>query len=243
LNGDGIIGISGTVIEASGSTSLVAAGNNFYLNSNSSGSGPELKYAGAPVVAGQFGAVSPIGAEQTATGYQVAWKFTGADQYGVWYTDSSGNFDSNIGVVSGTSSTLKLLEPSFHQDLNNDGVIGIAANQTAAANTDPSRKETAPELVLVTIGGAGNDAFIFHPSSEVGTSVNSDSHDALEIGELSSMINQDLLQTILNDAHIGQSQLHLAVEWQDAVNNFANHESLNLINSHMALKTTDFIIQ
>ena len=73
-------------------------------------------------VAGQFGAWAPIGAEQTASGYEVAWKVTGADQYTVWNTDSSGNYISNvIGVVSGTSNALQSLEPSFHQDLNGDG--------------------------------------------------------------------------------------------------------------------------
>jgi len=87
LNGDGVIGVpavSGTVIEAFGSTSLVQVGTNFYLNGNSSGSGPELKYGGAAFVAGQAGAWTPIGAEQTATGYEVAWKVAGADQYSVW---------------------------------------------------------------------------------------------------------------------------------------------------------------
>ena len=69
---------------------------------------------------------APIGAEQTATGYEVAWKVTGADQYTVWNTDSSGNYISNIvGVVSGTSSALESLEPSFHQDFNGDGMIGL----------------------------------------------------------------------------------------------------------------------
>ena len=69
---------------------------------------------------------TPIGAEQTASGYEVAWKVTGADQYTVWNTDSSGNFISNtIGAVSGTSAALESLETSFHQDLNGDGVIGV----------------------------------------------------------------------------------------------------------------------
>ena len=68
---------------------------------------------------------APIGAEQTASGYEVAWKVPGADQYTVWNTDSSGNYVSNvIGVVSGTSAALESLETSFHQDLNGDGVIG-----------------------------------------------------------------------------------------------------------------------
>ena len=126
LNGDGQIGIPTTVIDALGSTSLIEVGNNFYLNGNSSGSGPELKYAGAAVVAGQFGGWTPIGVEQTATGYQVAWKVAGADQYTAWNTDSSGNYIANIfGAVSGTSSTLEALETSFQQDLNGDGQIGI----------------------------------------------------------------------------------------------------------------------
>src|SRR6266478_8292155 len=117
--------VTTTVIESFGSTSLVEVGNNFYLNSNSGGSGPELKYAGAAVVAGQFGAWAPIGAEQTATGYEVAWKVTGADQYTVWTTDNNGNDLSSNGLLSGTSTTLESLETSFHQDLNGDGVIGV----------------------------------------------------------------------------------------------------------------------
>src|SRR5260370_13699253 len=122
------------VSEASGSTSLVEVGNSFYLNSISSGSGPELKFSAAPVTAGQFGAWAPIGAEQTATGYEVAWKVTGADQYTVWNTDSSGNFTSYaIGTVSGSSSALESLETSFHQDLNGDGMIGVPATVIAAS--------------------------------------------------------------------------------------------------------------
>ena len=80
------------VIEANGSTSLVEVGTKFFLDSISTGSGPSLKYGGADVVAGQFGNWAPIGAEQTASGYEVAWKVTGADQYSVWTTDSSGNY-------------------------------------------------------------------------------------------------------------------------------------------------------
>ena len=52
-------------------------------------------------VAGQFGAWAPIGAEQTASGYEVAWKVTGADQYTVWNTDSSGNYLSVSALCRG----------------------------------------------------------------------------------------------------------------------------------------------
>ena len=103
LNGDGAIGVpvTGTVIESAGSTSLVAVSNHFFLDDISTGPGPSLKYGGTDVVAGQFGGWTPIGAEQTASGYQVAWKVPGADQYSVWTTDSNGNFISFSAALSG----------------------------------------------------------------------------------------------------------------------------------------------
>jgi hypothetical protein len=137
-----------TVIEAFGSTSLVQVGNNFYLNSISSGTGPELKYNGSAVTAGEFGSYAPIGAEQTATGYEVAWKVTGADQYSVWNIDSSGNYVSNAtgGDVSGSNLTLRSLETSFHQDLNGDGVIGTSV----PTSPTPATIEINPNLVTPT---------------------------------------------------------------------------------------------
>ena len=102
LNSDGVIGLPGTVIESLGSTSLAAIGNNFFLDSISTGTGPSLKYGGAAYAAGQFGAWAPIGTEQTASGYEIAWKMPGADLYTVWNTDSNGNYVSDtIGNVPG----------------------------------------------------------------------------------------------------------------------------------------------
>jgi serralysin len=44
----------------------------------------------------------------------------------VWTADANGNMLSNpTGVVSGSSATLQALEPSFSQDLNGDGMIGL----------------------------------------------------------------------------------------------------------------------
>src|SRR6202035_2383442 len=82
--------VTGTVIEAFGSTKLVQVGSNYFLDSISTGSGPELKYNGAAVTAGQFGAYAPIGVEQTSTGYEVAWHLVGTNTFSVWATDSSG---------------------------------------------------------------------------------------------------------------------------------------------------------
>ena len=128
LNGDGTIGAPPspvpTVIESFGSTSLAQSGSNYLLEPNG-GTAVKLSYGGAPVTAvRQFGSWTPIGAEQTATGYEVAWRVPGTDQYWVWSTDSNGNYVADTGIVSGMSAALESLEPSFQQDLNGDGTIG-----------------------------------------------------------------------------------------------------------------------
>ena len=114
-----------TTIESSGSTSLLTDGTNYFLQP-ANGPTVELSYNGAPVTVGQFDGWAPIAVEQTATGYEVALKLAGADQYGVWDTDSSGNYVSGpLSNVSGTSLALESIEASFDQDLNGDGIIGV----------------------------------------------------------------------------------------------------------------------
>ena len=79
LNGDGHIGLPSTVIELNGATDLTQDADHYFLY-NSLGSGPSLKLGGTDFVAGQFGAWTPIGAEKTASGYEVAWKNTSSGQ-------------------------------------------------------------------------------------------------------------------------------------------------------------------
>src|SRR6185436_10994272 len=94
LNGDGTIGLVTTRVEVSGSTALDIVGNSYFLNPVGGGTGPQLKYGG-PVTVGQYAGWTFIGAEQTASGYQVALKSTSGNQYTVWNTDSNGNVISN----------------------------------------------------------------------------------------------------------------------------------------------------
>ncbi|HSU06543.1 MAG TPA: hypothetical protein VLI93_13295, partial [Acetobacteraceae bacterium] len=114
-----------TTIEAYGSITLVQNGSNYFLDA-ADGSAVELSYGGAPIVAGQLGGWTPIGAEKTASGYEIALQLAGADQYAIWYLDNTGNYlSSPIGTVSGASSQLQSFEISFQQDLNGDGRIGL----------------------------------------------------------------------------------------------------------------------
>jgi serralysin len=143
-----------TVIESFGSTSLVKVGSNYYLDSISTGTGPELKFGSAAVVAGQFGNIAPIGAEQTGSGYDVAWKMPGTDQFTFWTTDGNGNYTSNItGLVLGTSLAVEALETTFGQDLNGDGTIGVTAS---LIKTDGSTNLLqVADTYYVDVAGAG----------------------------------------------------------------------------------------
>jgi len=161
LNGDGTIGVPSQppAIENFGSTSLVQNGSNYFLEPDG-GSAVELSYAGSPVVAGQFGTWVPIGVEQTANGYEVAWQLTGTDQFSVWYTDSSGNYLSNaLSSVSGTDAALQSFETSFQQDLNGDGTVGVVEQASSPQFVYQGVDASGAQLYSVTWDTSGLQPF------------------------------------------------------------------------------------
>jgi serralysin len=236
LNGDGTIGIPTAVIESSGSVSLTEVGNNYYFYSG--GVGPELKYLGAPVVAGQFAGVTPIGAEATSTGYEVAWHVTGTNQYGVWYTDSSGNYLSNIGLVSGTSTTLESLETSFHQDLNGDGTIGVVAQTTvtsAAGHPDDTNIVSA-QSILPLSDWLSNAAFAFRPNPPGGTITTADAVDGFGLKAGSPGIDSNPLTELLGAAQAShlQSPFEPTSDMHAILTGAGGDDGANLANIHVA---------
>jgi hypothetical protein len=118
LNGDTVLGPVTATIENYGATKLSKVADSYFLDY---GTGPQISMNGAFVAVGQFGNYTPIGAEKTANGYQIAWKNGGADEYVVWTTDIGGNYQSQTAPMPGTS--VKAYEASFQQDLNLDGFI------------------------------------------------------------------------------------------------------------------------
>jgi len=155
LNGDGIIGLPPpTVIAVAGATTLLVSGSN-YLIETAGGSTVELSYGGAPITVLQLGSWTPIAAQQTASGYEVALKLTGADQYTVWYLDNSGNYlSSPIGNVSGESSQLESMESSFQYDLNGDGIIGLPPPTVIAVAGSTTLLESGSNYLIETAGGS-----------------------------------------------------------------------------------------
>jgi serralysin len=163
LNGDGTIGVPTVTVESLGSTALLQVGGNYALGN----AGPTLKYNGSLVTVGQFAPWVPIGAEQTASGFDFAWKTPGADNYTVWSTDANGNCTGNLtGVVSGSSIALESLETTFHQDLNGDGTIGLRASDpptaTSAIERDADLKVVSLEVSVFheLHSGQYSDGFI-----------------------------------------------------------------------------------
>jgi cytochrome c2 len=163
LNGDGTIGVpvpsNAVLIESSGTTSLWQVGSTYLIQPNGEGA-VQLTYGGQPVAAGEFGGLTPIAAQQTASGFEVAWRTPGADVYQVWDTDSAGNYlSAPLDNVSGTSTALESMETSFNYDLNNDGVIGTppASNQPLFAyqGTDAN----GAQVYDVTWNDQGNHPF------------------------------------------------------------------------------------
>jgi hypothetical protein len=241
LNGDGTIGPAAppepsapTVIEGFGSTSLTEIGSHFYLY-GSDGTGPSLKYQGADYANGQFGQITPIGAEQTAGGYEVAWKTPGADQYSVWITDNNGNYLSNTLIrVSGTSAALQSIETSFQQDLNGDGYQGLVLNgssggQTLTAGSSPTTLIGGPNDILN--GGSSADTFVFLQNFGANTVNNfTPLVDALEF---SQSIFADAA-TVLGDAQQVGTDVVITQDVQDVV----TLHNVQLANLH----ATDFHI-
>jgi hypothetical protein len=115
-----------TPIATDGAITLAEIGDEYVIE-DGNGAAQWLELQGSPVTAGQFGAWTPIGAALLASGdYEVAWKNSATGLFTVWATNANGDYVSNPngGAVSGDSYALEALEPSFSQDLNDDGAIG-----------------------------------------------------------------------------------------------------------------------
>ena len=233
LNGDGVIGVASTVIEAFGSTSLVELGSNFYLNNISSGTGPELKYNGAAIAVGQFGSGwTPVGTEQTSTGYEVAWQIAGSEQFTIWATDSNGNYTATVAAGSGTSLGVEQAESILHQDLNGDGVIGVPSGNSVAAQA----------VIVAAAGSSANDAFAFLPAANESPFAGSAS--APDVGVLSNTASGNQAAAFWSDLSSGYARalFQSASGGHIAGAEAGNHDGQGALNGFVAEFLHGFII-
>ena len=127
LNGDATTGPTTAAIEAFGATSLTKVADSYFFNYASSG--PQLKLNGVYVAAGQFGAWTPIGAEQAAeAAIRSPGRTAPLDQYIVWDDRRQRQLPAQHDQRRvGSHLALQSFESAFHQDLNGDGAIPIEA--------------------------------------------------------------------------------------------------------------------
>src|SRR5208283_1070590 len=113
----------------------------------------------------QFGAsITPVGAEKTATGYEVAWSL-GSNEYIVWNTDANGDFTSAAtGVVSGASYALEELELSFGE--NFPGAPPPTPPITIATNGVTTLAQVANQYELEAVS-SGTGPFVTYGGNAV----------------------------------------------------------------------------
>lgn len=174
-------GSTGSGSTGSGLTGLVTVGDNYFLGST----GPELKYQGAPVTAGQFQDWVPISSVQVAGGgYDVAWK-NSSGQFTFWATDTQGNFQSyptNGVPLAANGATVEKYETIFNQDLNGDHTIGIpgatsgsgtsSGTGTSGTGTSGTVDTTAPDAPVLLSDATYHHRATVTGTAEVGSTVN-----------------------------------------------------------------------
>ena len=122
------------IIESSGTTSLQLDGSNHYILTGSLTA--TLRFGGGPVTAGQFGAWTPIGAEQSGQN-----GFRGRlEEYRpqpVRHLDCRRQRQLPFAkcLLSPTSFAFESLETPFGQDLNGDGTTGLTTAPIEAAGS------------------------------------------------------------------------------------------------------------
>ncbi len=156
LNGDGTIGVANHIIQVDGATTLSQSGNQYDVSVNG-GADIAVKLGNADVQASNFGGWVPIGAVQTATGFDVAWEDSGngSSLYAVWNADANANFVTNlVANAAPSNSTLESLETVFNQDLNGDGTIGIPADHTIQVDGATTLSQSGNQYNVSVNGGA-----------------------------------------------------------------------------------------
>ena len=106
-------------------------------------------------------------------------------------------------------------------------------------------KTTTTQALSITIGGQGNDTFVFKPGFGANTIVNAQTNDIIELDGFSSVTSTDQVQAYLSAAANNQAQplFQATNNGHDTVINLGNNDVVTLANVHLTdLHTSNFII-
>jgi hypothetical protein len=192
-----------------------------------------LKYQGAAVTTGQFGAYTLLGVEAVSNGYEVAWKNTSTGEYSVWSTDANGNYTDNVYMPGrGNDAAFGALETSFHQDLNGDGILilsgsgSIVSKNSLVIGNGASVEVTGPYAGSVSFASA-NGTLVLDDSVDFTGKITSQLGlgDVIDLRDISAGANATLSYSG-NSAHgtltvsDGTHTAHLALNGTYSLANF-----------------------
>ena len=138
---------------------------------------------------------------------------------------------------------------NWHFDLGANAITQTVTQSydvTVAEAQPNGANGTATQSLSVTVGGPGNDTFVFKPGFGSDVIANATSADTIELDGFSSVPNINQLHTLLTEAQAGQSlpMFHTAHGGQDTVINLGHHDSITLANVHLAdLHASNFIVR
>jgi hypothetical protein len=195
-----------------GTTTLAQVGDLYELIPDSGGAATLLEYQGSAVTVGEYGNVTPVGAVQTATGYEVAWSLVGQDEYTVWNTDSGGDYTSSaLGVVTGQNFNLEDLNPIFGENLNSaPSLSAILVTNASSSGTVNLSSQTQN----ATINLGGNSASAPHGLSGASSTVNGTPY-AITLGSDPDIVEYALapsagIETLAN-FNLNQDEINIAM--------------------------------
>ena len=116
---------------------------------------------------------------------------------------------------------------------------------TVAGNSANGTHSTVSQTVSITLGGPGDDTFVFKPGFGTQVVANAKSSDVVELDGFASVADINQLQALLDKAHAGKSQsLFQATNGgHDTLINLGNHDTITLANVKIAdLHASNFII-
>jgi hypothetical protein len=178
--------------------------------------------------------------------------FNEADSAGK-YTVSVAAQDSGLGYVgsftvdAGTMTNgQETVGWHFNVDPHSIAQTTTQSYNVSVADIEPNgANNITTQSLAVTIGGPGNDSFVFRPGLGADIIVNATSSDIIELDGFSSVTSITQLQTHLTEAQTGQSQslFEMANGGHDTVLNLGNHDSITLVNVEVAsLHASNFVV-
>jgi hypothetical protein len=171
----------------------------------------------------------PIGAEQTASGYEVAWMVTGADKFTVWNTDNAGNYVSSafdvasgtVGVAANASDNVGVVGVQFLLDGN---VLGAEDTTSPySVNWDTTTATNGSHILTARARDAGGNATT---SAQVTVTVSNTQVSAppafVQVNAATPQTNQTQVSALYQSAQLAGDTNIIVIGWNNATSNITS---------------------